>query len=404
MNPQAKKYWIACALATLGILSGCGGSAGGSGGSAGGGAATGPQQFGLMTVGLVDAPPCGFGQVNLTINKVRVHTSSSASDTDPGWTDIAMPSGSKINLFNISDGLLDRKLGQVQLPVGQYGQMRLVLAENNVLSPKSNSVVLAGSMTEDVLDVPGATQAGIKINTSFDIKPDTPTDLTVDIDACKSVVTRSNGSYLFKPVANAVQMLISGSIIGVVDPMLANSHPLVTAQQNGVIIKMATPDATGKFSLAPINAGSYDVVVTADGRATNIIGGVLVTPDNETLVATAGSPLILPVATTASFGGIVKPFVSEGDIRVSQSVSGGMTVMITSALAAYNNGEYGMVLPSAPPMVGQYGSGGLPIVLLGDSNAAGKYGAEVSAAGYKTQIVPVDVSRLNIVMDFNLLQ
>ncbi len=403
MNPQAKKYWIACALASLGMLTACGGGAGGSGGKVGGGAATG-QQFGLMSVGLVDAAPCGFSQVNLTINKVRVHPSSSASDTDPGWTDIALPTGSKINLFNISDGLLDRKLGQVQLPVGQYGQMRLVLAENNVLSPKSNSVVVAGSMNEDVLDVPGATQAGIPITTRIDIKADAATDMTVDIDACKSVVTRSNGTYLFKPVANAVQMLISGGITGVVDPMLADRHPLITAQQNGVVIKMATPDAAGNFTLAPINAGSYDVVVTADGRATNIIGGVLVTPDNDTLIATAGSPLILPVATTASFGGIVKPFVAEGDIKVSQSVSGGMTVQIMSALAGYDKGEYGMVLPSAPPMVGQYGSGGLPIVLIGDINAAGKYGAEVSAAGYKTQLAPVDVSRLNIVMDFTLLQ
>jgi hypothetical protein len=406
MNPQGKKYWIACAFAAFGILSGCGGSNGigsGSGGGAGGGAAEGPVQLGLLNVGLVDAAKCELGQVNVTINKVRLHPSSSATDTDPGWTDIVVPSGSKINLFNISDGLLDRKLGQIQLPVGQYGQMRLVLAENNALSPKSNSVVAAGAMNEEPLDVPGATVAGIKINSTFNVKADVPTELTVDFDACRSVVTRSNGTYLFKPVVNAVHMAVSGTIVGVVDPTLAGLHPVVTAQQDGVVIKVATPDAAGKFTLGPINEGNYDVVVTADGRASNIIGGVPVTAENETLVATVDNPLELPATTTANFGGIVKPYVAEADIRLTQSVTGGMTVQLVTGLASYSDGEFGMVLPSGPPMVGKYGSGSLPIMLLGDVTAAGKYGATVSASGYKTQLAPIDVSRLNIYAEYLLL-
>jgi hypothetical protein len=405
MNSQGKRMWYACVLATLGVLSGCGGgsSGSGSGSGAGGGAADAPPQFGLLSVGMVDAHACALSQVNLTIAKLRVHPSSSASETDAGWTDITVPSGSKINLFNISDGLLDRRLGQVSLPVGTYGQMRLVLAENNALSPKSNSVLAAGSMSEQPLDVPGATVAGIRLTSPFTVKANAATDLTIDIDACSSVVTRSNGSYLFKPVANSVHMLMSGTIIGSVGTALAGSHPMITAQQDGVVIKMTTPDATGKFVLGPINEGNYDVVVTADGRSPVIIGGVPVTAENETMVATVGDPLDLPIATTANFGGIVKPYVSEADIKVTQSVAGGTTVQVASGLSSYSDGEFGMVLPSAPPMVGRYGTGGLPIVLLGDMTAAGKYGATISAAGYKTQLVAVDVSRLNSYMEFVLL-
>ncbi len=407
MNSQGKKYWIACAIAALGMLSGCGGGSSsstniGSGGSAGGGAAEGVA-LGLLNVGLVDAAACAFSQVNVSISKVRLHPSSSATETDPGWIDIAVPVGNKINLFNISDGLLDRKLGQVQLPVGQYSQMRLVLAENNILSPKSNSVVAAGSMSEEPLDVPGATQAGIKINTIFNVSADKPTELTLDFDACRSVVTRSNGSYLLKPVVNAVHMAMAGSIVGVVDPALAGLHPVVTAQQDGVVIKVTTPDAAGKFTLGPINAGNYDVVVTADGRAGNIIGAVPVTAENETLVATTDNPLELPATTTANFGGIIKPYVAEADVWVTQSVAGGMTVQYMTGLASYSDGEFGMVLPSGPPMVGKYGAGSLPITLVGDVAAAGKYGATVSASGYKTQLVAVDVSRLNIFMEFMLV-
>jgi hypothetical protein len=401
MNSQAKKYLIASAIASIGLLSGCGG-----GGSSGGAASSNtpppaPQQFGVLTVGLTDAPACGFDQVNVTVSKVRVHQSSTASDTDAGWTEIAMPTGRKINLLNLSNGVLDR-LGQAPLAVGRYTQVRLVLSENSVLSPMSNSVVLTGTTTERPIDTPSAA-TGIKINHTFDVAAESTVDLALDFDACRSVVSRGNNSYLLKPVVNAVQMLVSGAIVGVVDPLLANSHPLVTAQQNGVIIKTAAPDSTGKFTLSPISAGNYDVVVTADGRSANIIGGVPVTAKLNTAVSTAGSPLILPLSTTANLSGTVLPVTADGEIKVSQSIAGGPTVQIASKVATFNTGAYAMVLPSSPPMAGKYGSGNLPVVLLGDLTAAGKYSVSASAAGFKSQTAAIDVSLLNAVKDFTLV-
>ncbi len=400
MNTQAKKTMIACAIVSIGILSGCGG--GGSSGGSPSNAAPPPQQFGTLTVGLTDAPACGFDQVNVTVSKVRVHQSSSAGDNDAGWTDIAMPAARKINLLNLTNGVLDR-LGQTQLGVGRYTQVRLVLAENSTLSPMANSVVVTGSTTERPIDVPSGTQSGIKINHTFDVAADTSVDLALDFDACKSIVSRGNGSYLLKPVVSAVQLLVSGAIVGVVDPALASSSPMVTAQQNGVVIKASVPDATGKFSLSPINAGSYDVVVTANGRVSNIIGGVPVTAKNNTAVSTTGSPLILPVSTTANLTGTVLPASAEGEIKVSQTVAGGPTVLIASKVATFNTGAYAMVLPSAPPLAGKYGTGNLPIVLVGDLTAAGKYNVEASAVGYKSQTVPIDVALLNAVKDFTLV-
>lgn len=400
MKPQANKYLIACAIASIGVLSGCGG------GSSGGGTTTPPpaaQQMGLLTVGLTDAPACGFDQVNVTVSKVRVHQSSTASDTDAGWTDIALATPRKINLLNLTNGVLDR-LGQTPLGVGRYTQVRLVLAENSTLSPMANSVVVTGSSTERAIDTPSATQSGIKINHTFDVAADSTVDLALDFDACKSIVTRGNGSYLLKPVVSAVQLMFSGAIVGVIDPALANSHPIVTAQQNGVVIKASIPDSTGKFSLSPIGAGSYDVVVTADGRASNIIAGVPVTAKGSTAISTAASPLVSVASASANLSGTVLPVVAEGEIKVSQTVAGGPTVLIASKLATFNTGAYAMVLPSAPPMAGKYGTGNLPVVLVGDLTAAGKYNVEASAAGYKSQTVPIDVTLFNAVKDFTLVQ
>jgi hypothetical protein len=38
---------------------------------------------------LADAPSCGYDAVYVTVEKVRIHASGSASDTDNGWSEVA---------------------------------------------------------------------------------------------------------------------------------------------------------------------------------------------------------------------------------------------------------------------------------------------------------------------------
>src|SRR5512134_103396 len=67
----------ACAAAAL-TLAACGGSSESAGGT------------GTLRVALTDAPACGYDAVNVTIERVRVHQSSGASDSDAGWTDLVV--------------------------------------------------------------------------------------------------------------------------------------------------------------------------------------------------------------------------------------------------------------------------------------------------------------------------
>lgn len=400
MKPQVKNTLIISMFAAFGTLAACGG--GGSGSSS-----TPPPPVtsaapGVLSVGMTDAPACGFDQVNVTVSKLRVHTSSTAADTDAGWTDITLSPARKINLLSLRDGLID-KLGQTQLAAGHYTQLRLVLGANAALNPMANSVVPTGGV-ELALDVPSGTQSGIKLNHEFDVASDAIVDLTLDFDACKSIVSRGNSTYMLKPVISVVPMVVSGSIVGVVDPAITSgSHPLVTAQQNGVVIKAATPDAQGKFTLSPVKAGSYDVVATADGRASNIIGGVPVVARASTVVSTATSVLQLPASTTSNLSGTVLPLAIDSELTVSQSISGGPTVVIASKMASFSTGAYAFALPAAAPMVGQYGTGNLPIVLNANLAAAGKYTIQAAAPTYVTQSAAVDVSLLNVVKDFTLV-
>ena len=45
---------------------------------------------GTLRVALTDSPACGYDEVNVTIDKVRVHQSATANDTDAGWTDLSV--------------------------------------------------------------------------------------------------------------------------------------------------------------------------------------------------------------------------------------------------------------------------------------------------------------------------
>lgn len=75
------------AVPFVSMLTACGG--GGDGGS---GSNSGTTGNGTLQVSMTDAPSCGFDHVFVTVNKVRVNTSSSAGDNDAGWTDITMAS------------------------------------------------------------------------------------------------------------------------------------------------------------------------------------------------------------------------------------------------------------------------------------------------------------------------
>ena len=155
-----------------------------------------PTQMGTLSAALTDAPACGFDQVNVTVSKVRVHKSATAADTDSGWTDITLSPARKINLFNLTNGALEQ-LGQTPLAVGRYTQVRLVLDPNSG-NALANSVVPTGAILEKSLDTPSAVQSGIKLNAEFDVAANQRTDLVIDFDACKSVVTKGNGAYALK--------------------------------------------------------------------------------------------------------------------------------------------------------------------------------------------------------------
>jgi hypothetical protein len=384
--------WISvAALSTL--VAACGGGGGGS--TAG---------TGTLQVHLTDAPACGFDQVNVTVTKVRVHRSDEAGVDADGWQEVVLNPARKINLLDLTNGVLE-SLGQTTLPAGQYTQVRLLLAGNDGAGAPANSVVPEGSASEIAIDTPSALQSGLKLKGDFDVAANAVTDLVLDFDACKSIVKRGNGGYLLKPVISVIAKAASGGISGYVTPGQAGA--IVSAQQDGVVIKSTVPDAaTGAFTLSPMppsGSANYVVVVNAEGRTTAAVTGVPVSIGANTILSTSATPIPLSTAATETISGTVSPASAQATLRAMQTLTNGgarMEVAFTSANA--DSGAYSMSLPVAAPLVGTFGSGALPITFAADTTAAGRYTLEASAAGYATHTEDVDLAAGSATRDFTL--
>ena len=366
--------------ATLGA---CGGGGGG-----GGTPAAPVATMGTLNVAMTDAPACGFDAVNVTVTKVRVNKSAAAGETDGGWTDITLATPKKVNLLNLTNGVLET-LGQTSLEAGQYNQLRLVLDAN--ANGTANTVVVSGAKAEQALETPSAVQSGIKLVGSFTVEAGGRADVVIDFDACKSVVSRGKGAYALKPVVKMLPSAING-ISGVVSPTLLGNNVTVSAQQNGTIVSATTPNAsTGEFFLSRLAPGNYDVVITADNSAAAVIGAVPVASTTSTTsLSTAAAPLLLSASTVGSIGGTVTmtppSSLEVAYVAAKQSFAAGPTVTIKYQGADLASGAYTIAnLPLAAPQYVAY-STARPLAFAAAAGVTGgSYRVEASATGYASK-------------------
>ena len=369
---------FAAALAAIAMLSGlasCGGGGGGGGGIEGTGA-----PLGTLRLAITDAPSCGFDAVNVTIDRVRVNQSGGASDAAAGWSEIVLSPAKRVDLLTLTNGVLE-PLGQTALPAGKYTQMRLVLAPNTSANPLANAVTPSGG-AETALTTPSAQQSGLKINVDIDVPAGQIADFAIDFDACKSIVKRGNsGQYNLKPVISVVPIVSDAGlrVVGYVDPAIAVGSTLVSVQQGGVPVKATAPDATGRFLLYPVPAGTYDLVVSAAGRVTATMTGVPVLSGEPTTVNSAALPITPGATTLRTVSGTVAP--TTATVRALQAYVGGPTIEAAWAPVDANTGAFAFELPIAAPVRTPFVANPATLVFQADSGAAAKYAIEAASAG-----------------------
>ncbi|HEY1091754.1 MAG TPA: DUF4382 domain-containing protein [Burkholderiaceae bacterium] len=406
-NDKSRRHcWMAIVMGLL--LAACGGGGEGSSTSTSGPVVTptipapapapppSPASSGTLRLALTDAPSCGYDKVNVTIQKIRVHASGSASDSDAGWSEIAPASAVRVDLLTLMNGTLS-ELGQTALPTGKYTQMRLLLAANGASAPWANSVVVTGG-TETALTIPSAVQSGLKMNVDIDVAANQVADFVLDFDACRSVRKLGNaGGFLLQPVITVLPRLSdTGSrVIGYVSADVA-STTLVSAQVNGVPIKSTQPDVSGKFTLTPLPTGTYDVVIQAADRATATVTGVPVSATSITSINASTSPISPPATFMRTVSGTVMitpaPTLVDALVVARKAYSDGPTVEVSGRSVDGTSGALTLSLPGGSPRKASYVAGTSTIVFTEDSAApTGKY-TLVLTAGAVIKTLDVDLT------------
>lgn len=373
----------ASATALLIGLTGCGGGDGGISGT------------GVMRLSLTDAPACGYDEVNITIEKVRVHKSSDATgaDGEGGWSEVKLEQPLRVDLLTLTNGVLE-ELGQTSLPAGRYTQMRLVLAENSTATPLANSVVPTGG-TEAPLTTPSGQQSGLKLKVQMDVAADKVADFVIDFDACKSVVRRGNsGEYNLKPVVSVIPVLSAAGmrVVGYVHRDIALPGTTVSVQQAGVPVKATVPLADGQFVLYPVPVGNYDLVISAADRVTAVMTGVPVVATSYTTVNSSSFALLPQPSTSTTVTGTVTP--TSATVRALQTLTGGPTVEVAWASVDADTGVFRAALPTQAPVKTAYvPNASVAYTFAPSAAAAGMYTLEAAYAGV-TQVLGINTASL----------
>jgi hypothetical protein len=342
---------------------------------------------GQLRIRLTDSQSCNYESVFVTVTEVRVSQSSSASDSDAtAWVPLTMNPARQVDLMTLRNGAFE-DLGTLPLPAGTYQQVRLVLASNGPSAPYANYLTLDSvAGTPIALKTPSAQQSGLKLNVHATVEPGQLAELTLDFDPCKSVVKAgSSGNYNLKPVitayTNAVNDIEGYTVAGA----------LVSAQRAGVSVKSTTADAQGLFVLWPINAGTYDVVITAPARATAVLEDVVV-GSGVNVISAQATPLAPASAASApaslsgkvTVTGVTDVYATARALQYLDT----KTIEVAATPTAID-GTYAFTLPTVAPGRTSWVSGMTSYTFGGFDAAAGLYRVEARADGFAVpKLVP----------------
>jgi hypothetical protein len=327
-------------------------------------------------------PSGTYQHAYVSIRSVQAHTSASATDSTPGWQELAPQLNSapvQVDLLGqATQGCFLATLGSNNsLPVGSYQQIRLLLvantpgsspapATNNCGNQGFNCLVLSDNSVHE-LDLSSQTNTGLKIPPGQIVGgPITVTagqniTLNIDFNVCASLIQEGNGMFRLKPTLTAGQVSTTANtaLSGQVTDS-ATGQPIVggttmvaleRADQGGVdrIFMQATTDANGNFNFCPLPMGAaFDLVIVAINGAGIAYNATVVA--NIPVGSSLGKIPLVAETGTATGPGTIQGFVTAlngtagGTIDVSMSalqtipLSGGGTRQVTIPLQGASTG------------------------------------------------------------------
>jgi len=191
-----------------------------------------------------------------------------------------------------------RQLAEGDVPPGTYDTVRIELATSGGLT---HWVVANGEAHELVL-APGARPV-LEFPAEYRLRPDEELELQVDFNVRLSIY-EAGGVWYLDPTGFMHDPLNAGAIDGTALP----AGSVISAQREGEEFASAKSGPDGYFKLTPIEAGTYDLVVTRSGSAPAFRPRVRVAPK----VTTGGQHFLLAPAPPGSIQGDYLAVYSPG--------------------------------------------------------------------------------------------
>lgn len=245
---------------------------------------------GRLTIDLTDAPSDAstIKEVNIAIRGVEVLKKGSES-----WQVIkSFEEPKTINILSFTNGEV-YDLTEQYLNPGDYEGIRLELNLANVdngltVFPQSNIVFTNG--IQEVLFVQAGNDSYVENRNAFKITTNQTTFLTLDFDVRKSLIY-ANGSYSLDPTMRIVETESCGTIDGQFRDFADHPKSIVLAYApgsfnaaeinsdrafaNAVTSAKVNANVSGRFTLAFLSQGKYDLVFAAlnsDGSLKDVLG------------------------------------------------------------------------------------------------------------------------------------
>jgi hypothetical protein len=213
-------------------------------------------------------------------------------------------------------------------------------------------------------------------------------------------VRLGHSGYLLKPVVAVIPRISDAArVTGQVALPIATTVTSVSLQLNGEPVRSTPPDSSGQFVLYPVPVGTYDLVVTAPGRATATITGVPVTATGSTTVNLPSAPIDPPASAMRSASGIISTGASpiEAVAGVTKQYVGGPVVMVAGGPVNGSTGVFSFALPASAPVRTAFAASAPSLAFTVDSGMPTAKYTLVGKAGATVKTLEFDVSLVDFV-------
>lgn len=247
---------------------------------------------GKVNVSLTGSPASEFSHVWITVTGIGFHTSNAAGAGTAGWLKYPLATPVTVDLAELNNGAIQTLCQNISLPVGNYQQIRILLASTegtlttsaSTAGLQNNNEVVTNANVVFPLQAPSGV---LQLDGKFQITEDDPLNLAIVTDTDRDVIqamVKGQAEYFLRPILTYFDLNTAGGIKGRITVTGTSGYNFVIkaeqpAATDGsatwrVVKRCTTVKKDGSFTLYPLAPGSYDILIRGRSVETFIVTGV----------------------------------------------------------------------------------------------------------------------------------